>query len=58
MNTKVKRMLSAIALVCKDEDPDLIEAIHNVIVDKRDGYSFDFKQSIESWKCFVDGKAY
>ncbi len=58
MNTKVKRMLKTIALVCKDENPNLIKAIHNVVVDKRDGYNFNFMQAALTARICVKGKSY
>ncbi len=55
MNSKVKRLLDAMAVVMKDQDPKVIEQLHKVINDKRDGYNFDFTKACNSYKCFVKG---
>lgn len=55
MNTKVKRLLSALAVVMKDESPALIEEVHKVINDERDGYNFDFKAEVDYFKSFIEG---
>jgi hypothetical protein len=55
MNSKTKRLLDTIAIVLKDERPELIEAIHKVIIDKKDGYPYDFKLTVENCKYFIKG---
>jgi hypothetical protein len=55
MNSKTKRLLDAIAIVLKDERPRLIEAVHKVVTDKRDGYPYDFKLTVENYKHFIQG---
>jgi len=55
MNTKVMRMLTALAIVLKDERQPLINAVHEVVNDKRDGYDFDFKAAAENMRHFVKG---
>ena len=57
MNTKVKRMLDAIAIVMKDERPALIRAVHDVIADKRDGYPYNFMAVADSAKTFCKGSS-
>ena len=52
MNRKVERMLSALAVVLVDERPDLIIKVHDVINDKRDGYPYNFKAQVESFRSF------
>ena len=58
MNQKVARMLNALAIVLKDERQSLINAVHEVVNDKRDGYDFDFKAAAENMRHFVKGKCY
>ena len=58
MNTKVERLLDAMAIVLKDENPKLIAKLHEVINDKRDGYEFDFIAKVLNYKSFVKGKSY
>ena len=58
MNTKVKRMLNALAIVLKDENVNLIEAMDKVINDKRDGYSFDFATACTYCRALIKGKSY
>ena len=41
-NTKVNRMLQAIACELKNADEEMIEHLHAIINDERDGYNFDF----------------
>ena len=50
MNMKVERLLSALAVVLVDERSDLLIKIHDVINDKRDGYAFNFKARVESFR--------
>ena len=52
MNRKVTRILSALAVVLVDERPDLIIKVHDVINDKRDGYPYNFKAQVESFRSF------
>ena len=55
MNNKVKRLLDAMAIVMKDENPKLIKRLDDVINDKRDGYKFDFTQCCKSYSYWVKG---
>lgn len=57
-NTKVNRMLGAMATVLKDENPKMIEALHAVINDARDGYEFDFIRAVENCKPWIHGASY
>ena len=52
MNRRVERMLSALAVVLVDERPELLIKVHNVINDKRDGYPYNFKAQVESFRSF------
>ena len=57
INTKVERMLQAIAIVTKDEPLILIKAIHDVINDE-DGYCFDFIGECNVNKQLIKGRSY
>jgi hypothetical protein len=52
MNRRVERLLSALAVVMVDERPDLLIKVHDVINDKKDGYPYDFKAQVESFRSF------
>ena len=49
-NSKVNRTLSTIALIVKDLPDDKIQELHNAINDKEDGYRYDFKQAVNSYR--------
>ncbi len=55
MNTKTKRLLDTLAIVLKDERLALIQAVHDIIADERDGYPYDFKGAVETMRCFCQG---
>jgi len=67
-NNKVLRMLDAMAVLCKDEDPKFIKAMDDLINDRhsayaekyylQDGYEFDFVAKCESFKRIVKGRSY
>ena len=52
-NSKVNRTLSTLALILKDLPNTKIQELHQAINDDRDGYSFNFKQEVENYRCFV-----
>lgn len=58
MNPKVKRLLDTLAIVMKDEDPRLIQKIHDVINDEVDGYEHNFKQVCHASHIMILGKSY
>jgi hypothetical protein len=57
-NTKVIRMLKALAIDLKDEDPKLLIKIHKTINNKQDGYDFNFLEEAETVKIQVKGRSY
>ncbi len=57
-NTKVDRMLSALAIVVKDEKLSLIMAMDRVINDDQDGYGFNFTDTAVNARTWVQGKSY
>lgn len=58
INTKVERLLDAMAIVLKDENLKLIEKMHEVINDKKDGYQYDFISACASNRTWIHGKSY
>lgn len=57
-NSKVGRLLNALAIVVKDEDFNLINAIHKIVVDPKDGYDYYFASMALSARVTVKGKSY
>ena len=57
-NAKVIRMLKAMAVLMKDEDPALLLKMHKTINDEEDGYDFDFLGEVYSVQSQVQGKSY
>ena len=61
-NSKVERMLQAMAVVLKDENSVLIKKLHKVIRDEYninpDGYSYNFVAMCENYKSIVKGRSY
>jgi hypothetical protein len=53
-NTKVDRLLDTLALELKDLEKERVCRIHNIINDERDGYNFNFKMRVETWKCITN----
>jgi hypothetical protein len=53
-NTKVVRMLRALAVELKDMPDKKIQRIHDTINDE-DGYDFDFKGEVETLRYRVQG---
>ena len=47
-NSKVTRLLKALAIELKDLHDEKIIRIHDIINDERDGYIFNFIQCIDS----------
>ena len=63
MNTKVKRVFEAMAVVLKDENPRLIKKLDNVINDRYaersgDGYPYNFESACGGFKRLVKGKSW
>jgi hypothetical protein len=54
-NTKVERLLRALAVELKDLSDDKIKKIHDMINDNSDGYNFDFVSEVNSIRYFVIG---
>lgn len=54
-NSKVNRMLAALAIELRNLPDEKIKRIHDIINDKQDGYKFDFKATCESMRVFVQG---
>ena len=64
-NNKVFRMLEAMAVLCKDEDPKFIKKMDDLINDRncepyylQDGYDFGFVATCAGFKRIVKGKSY
>ena len=57
MNSKVERLLNVMALILKDEKPELIKKLDEAIKDKisGDGYPFNFIAACHSCKNLVKG---
>ena len=52
-NSKVNRMLSALAVELRELPDEQIKSIHKLINDDIDGYNFDFISEVNSMRCFV-----
>ncbi len=49
-NTKVNRLLEAMAVILHDNSDITIKELHAVINDERDGYNFDFIAACNSYR--------
>lgn len=52
-NTKVNRLLSALAVELRELPDEQIIRIHNLINDNRDGYNFNFISEVNSTRSFI-----
>ena len=52
-NTKVNRLLGALAVELRGLDDNVIVRIHNIINDDLDGYDFDFIGAVNSFRSFI-----
>ena len=55
MNTKVERLLSALAVELKGMPDEAIRRIDDIINDGKDGYDFDFVGEVNSYRSCVQG---
>lgn len=53
-NTKVNRLLGALAVELREQSDATILNIHNIINDERDGYDFDFVTAVNAYRQFVE----